>query len=182
MNHNMVKAKKFKSVHNFGNIFFVIAAKARYGKIGENFILMEDAKKNAMTDLLPHKTEAEDKLGITLQEVDNVPQFSLGYSDSKSDYLICYMAFFNSNWFSLLNNYTEHAPLCCLSWCNSAFTVDIAKIKNTKDAINFGRALPNNYSSYEELSHRFTPGRIALHATLFVRNNWARDCEDLFKA
>lgn len=178
----MKKAKKFRNVHNFANIFFVIAVKIRYGHLKSGFVLLEEAQKKAMIELLPHKAKAEETLGIQLVEVGNVPYFSLGYSDEKSDYLISYMAFYNANWFSLVKDYTNQAPFCCFSWCNSSLKVNVALVKSRADAINFGRQLPTFTSCYQDLDYQFTPGRTSVHAHLFVRNDWALECEDLFKA
>ncbi len=178
----MKKAKKFKEIHSFGKIFFVVAAKIRYGHLKSGFVLLEEAQKKAMTELLPHKAKAEETLGIKLIEVGNVPYFSLGYSDEKSDYLISYMAFYNANWFSTVKDFTNQAPFCCFCWCNASLKVDVALVKSSADAINFGRQLPTLASGYKDVDYQFTPGRCSVHAHLFVRNDWALACEGLFKA
>ena len=178
----MKKSRKFKSVHSFGHIFYVVAVKMRYGHLENGFVLLEQAKNKAMTELLPVKAKAEETLGIKLIELDKEPYFSLGYSDKKSDYLIAYMAFYNANWFSTVKDFTNQAPFCCFCWCNGSLKVDVALVKSSADAINFGRQLPTLASGYKDVDYQFTPGRCSVHAHLFVRNDWALACEDLFKA
>lgn len=174
-------AKKVESVYSFGNVFFVIATKIRYGHLKNGFILLEEAKKKAMTELLPYKAKAEEKLGLSLVAIGTQPHFSYGYADEESDYVVAFMPFYNLHWFSIIKPYGQKAQMAMFSWCNSSFQVRVAKLASQADAIKFGGQLATFAADYEIVDHQFTAGTDSVHSYLLVGKSIEKECESLFR-
>lgn len=173
----------FKGFHAFGNIFFIVAVKIRYGIVNGNFILTETARNRAMTELLPQKAIVEEKTGFKLVAINNEPDFLLGFTDETSDYLIAFMVFYNANWFNELSPTVlqSRAQNCEFSWYGKSLSVQTFKLCSQTEAINLGYYLSDCEQEYQIVDHKFTIGSSPIHAYLLVHKNILGKCETLFK-